>query len=106
MKPLLPNWYVPPPVAVRAVRSFHRCKRFFGAFMFSERHFPGLDHSELWTEEEILLPCPTVSWGSRLGVLHVKPSHGVCTSRLTSGRCASCPALLVQISKGFMQELT
>lgn len=39
---------------------------FFQAFMFSARPFPGLDHSELQTEEKTLLPFLTVCLGSQL----------------------------------------
>ena len=35
----------------------------FQAFMFSARQFPGLDHSELWTEEKPSCSAPQFPWG-------------------------------------------
>lgn len=96
-------WYLLPPLAARAFRSSPGTSR-FQVFMFSVRQFSGQDHSEVWINEESFLPCPTVpldpAWfchTSKPQVLHFS---------LPGGRCTSCPALPVKLSKGFMQELT
>lgn len=98
-----PYWYLSQPLAVRAFRS-SICTSRFQVFMLSVRQFFGQDHSEVWINEEPFLPCPTVSLDPaefchtrKPQVLHFSPP---------CGRCTSCPALPVKLSKGFMQELT
>lgn len=96
-----PYWYLPQPLTVRSFRS-SAGRRKFQVFLLSVRQFSGQDHSGIWINEESFLPCPTVSLDPAWLWLTNKPQ--VLHFSLPGGRCTSCPALPVKLSKSFIQS--